>query len=247
MGEVKQAGKIALYMLLLGLFSLLVAPLLMVESPWARVPLNLLLFAGVALLAYNDGGVRGQREVARGQTLARRQESGIPPSEEDLRACYRPMRGVMAACLGALPFFLAALALAIWARPYVYTLQGLPTWLSGYLRREDVGGPLMYYNNVPGLGAVGYLRILVRVAIMPFSYIISGFGDQASLLLDRLSPLLVLILPGAYAAGYLRGPAIQRLAEKRSEEAKRLHKKKIARKKRRERQARENKGPERLI
>jgi len=247
MSNLKQAGKVVLYMLLLGLFSLMVAPLLMIESPWLRVPLNLLMFAGIALLAFNDGGVRGQREVARGFTLARRKESGIALSDEDLSACYHPMRGVLPAVIAALPFFVAAMALAIVAKPYVYTLQGLPPWLSGYLRREEIGGPLQYYANVQGMGAVDYLRIFVRVVIMPFSYIISGFGDQAALLLDRISPLLVLIFPAAYATGYLRGPAIHKQAEKRSEEAKRRHKKKVARKKKRERQAREGKKPERLI
>jgi hypothetical protein len=141
----------------------------------------------------------------------------------------------------------AAVALAALAKPYVYALQGLPTWLTAYMRREDIGGALQYYGQTQGAGAVDYLRIAVRLVMMPASYIITGFGDQASLLLDRLSPLLVLFLPVAYIAGYLRGPAIHRLAAKRSEEAKRLHKKKVARKKKRERQARTGKEPERLI
>jgi len=248
MSVLRQAGKIWLYMLLLGVFSLMVAPMLMLESPWLRIPLNLALLAGVALLAYNDGGYRGHKEVARGQTLAGRRESGAAVSDADLRACYRPLRGVLVAVLAALPFFAAAVALAALAKPYAYVLQSLPSWLAGYLRREDIGGALLYYGHGQGAGAADYLRVAVRLVMMPASYIISGFGDQFSLLLDRLSPLLVLLIPGAYAAGYLRGPAIHKLAAKRGEEAKRLHKKKVARKKKRERQARAGgKKPERLI
>jgi len=216
-----------MYMLVLGVFSLMVAPMLMLDSPWLRVPLNLALLAGIALLAYNDGGYRGHKEVS--------------------RACYHPVRGALPAALAALPFFVAAVALAVLTTPYEYALQGLPTWLTAYLRREDIGGALQYYGHVQGAGAVDYLRIAVRLVMMPAAYIIGGFGDQASLLLDRLSPLLVLFIPGAYAVGYLRGPAIHKLATKRSAEAKRLHQKKVARKKRRERQARAGKGPERLI
>jgi len=243
----RQAGKLVLYMLLLGLISLMVAPLLMIDTPVVRVPLNLLLFAGVVLLAYNDGGVRGQKEVASGLTLARRQAGGLALTQEELRACYRPARGLLAAALAALPFFVAALMLAVLARPYAYVLQTLPTWLGAYVRREDIGGALQFYSQTQGAEFADYLRVGVRLVVMPASYMITGFGDQASLLLDRISPLLVLLIPGGYAAGYLRGPSLHALAAKRSEEAKRQHKKKVARKKKRERQARERKGPERLI
>jgi len=246
-GALKQAGKILMYVLVLGLLSLMVAPLLIIESALLRIPLNLALFVGVVLLVYSDGGVRGQKEVANAYAMASRRERGIALSDEDLLGCYHPMRGVFSAALAAFPFFALAVALAALAEPAVYLLQSLPTWLTAYLRREDIGGALQYYSDVPGLGAVGYLRFAVRLAIMPFSYIAGGLGDQASLLLDRLSPLLVLILPGAYAVGYLRGPTIHKAAVKRSEEAKRLHKKKVARKKKRERQARAGKKPERLI
>ncbi|MCL2544780.1 MAG: hypothetical protein FWE77_02545 [Clostridia bacterium] len=246
-GALKQAGKILLYMLLLGLLSLMVAPILMLESPLLRVPLNLALFAGVALLVYHDGGIRGQKEVAHAHTMARRRESGVALSGEDLRACYHPMRGILPAALAALPFFALAAVLAALAEPHTYRLQSLPSWLSPYLRREDIGGPLQYYSQAQPAEIADYLRIAVRLVIMPFSYIAGGFGEQASLLLDRLSPLLVLIIPGAYAAGYLRGPALHKTAQKRSEEAKRRHKKKVARKKRRERQARAGRKPERLI
>jgi len=227
MSAIRQAGKIWLYMLLLALFSLMIAPLLMLDSPLLRVPLNLALFAGVALLAYKDGGFRGQKEVA--------------------RAGYRPIRGIEAVALAALPFFVAAAALAVLAKPYTYTLQNLPPWLVSYMGREDIGGALRFYENRQDIGLIGYVRFAMYQAIRPFYFIASGFGDQALLLLDRLSPLLVLIIPGAYAAGYLRGPVLHRRAAEHVEEAKRLHQKKVARKKKRERQAREAKRPERLI
>jgi len=236
-----------LYMVLSGFVSLIIAPALMLDSALLRIPLNLALLAGIVLLVYSDSGTRGQKEVAHSYTLARRQEKGAALSDEDIAACYHPMRGILAAALAAFPFFLAAIALAILAKPYVYTLQDLPTWLTAYLRREDIGSALRFYENLQGLQAADYLRLAVRLVIMPVSYMAGGFGDQAALLLDRLSPLLVLFIPGAYAYGYLRGPAIHRMVLKRNEEAKRLHKKKMARKKKRERQARARREPERLI
>lgn len=246
-GVIRQAGKIIFYVLMMGILSLLIAPVLMIDITILRILANVVVFAGVWMLLYGDGGTRGQKEVAYSQTLARRESAGGKITPEDISRCYHPKRGVLTAALGALPFLLLAVALAFLAKPVTYTLQDLPTWLKAYLRREDIGGALKYYDHLQGPGVVDYLRIVVRLTIMPLSYIAGSFGDEASLLLDRLSPLLTLILPSAYAIGYSRGHALNRMVIKRNEEAKRLHKKRVARKKKRERQAAGNKGPERLI
>ncbi len=246
-GMVKQAGKIMLYVVMLGVLSLLIAPVLMLENLFLRIALNLLVLAGIGLLVYVDGVSRGQKEVAHSIRLAKRLDSGTPLNPEESVACYHPMRGIYAALLAAVPFIAMGIVLAVNAKPSTYALQDLPSWLTPYRERGDIGGALAYYNNLPGPELLDYLRIVVRLAIMPFSNIVGGLSDQASLLLDRWSPLLVLLIPAAYAVGYLRGPAANAALVKRNAEAMRLHKKRVARKKKRERQGTAKKGPERLI
>jgi hypothetical protein len=241
-------GKILTHVLVLGVLSLMLAALLMVKSAVLRIPLNLLLFCGVGFLLHLDAAHRGQKEVARAKMLAGRMRAGYVPDDHELSGCYHPMRGVAAALLAAAPFLLAAAALALLSRPFTYALQDLPSWLAGYQLNADVSAPLAYYAQNVGASAVDYLRPAVRLAIMPAAYLFGGFGSTASLWLDRLSPLLVLVLPGAYALGYLRGPAMDERMIVLNKEAKRLHQKKIARKKRRDQQrALGKKKPERII
>lgn len=250
-GMVRQAGKIILYMVMLGVLSLLITPLLSVESLWIRIPLNVMIFGGVWMLLYADGGSRGQHEVAHAERLAQRQhELGMAVVESDRNGCYHPMRGIAAALLSAAPFVLMGIVVAIAAQPYTYTLQDLPSWLKAYTRRPDIGGALAYYQQTAGLQVADYLRIIVRLVIMPISLLFGGFGDAGALLVDRMSPLWVILLPLAYAIGYLRGPALNVQVLARNEEAKRRHKKKLARKKKQERARAKTgagKGPERLV
>ncbi len=242
----RSAGKILVYILALGMLSLMLAQLLMTKNHALRILLNAVAFGGVWALLFLEGGAQGQKAVAHDRMLAQRVEQVAEPDKRAGR--YRPMRGALAALLAALPLFLAASALAVLAKPYTYALQDLPLWLAGYRERADIGAPLAYYAVHSAPAAADYLRIGVRLVIMPAAYIAGGFGTAASLLLDRLSPLLVLLLPSAFALGYLRGPALDRKMLARNEQAKAEHQKKIARKKKRERQRQsQGKDPRRLI
>lgn len=243
----RAAVKVLVYPLVLGLVSLIVAPLLMTEQAFLRIPLNLIVLGVFALLLYSDGLNRGERDTHSAAILEKRMATGYNPTDNELSGCYHPLKGLTAALLGALPFFLLAVALSLLAQPYTYQLQGLPSYLTPYLRRTDVGAPLAFYQEQVSPAVVDYIRVVVRLVIMSAAHMVSGMGDAASLLIDRLSPLLVLILPTAYAIGYLQGPDayIKNLA--RNEEAKKAHMKKIKRKQKRAKAARDKKGPEQLV
>ena len=246
----RQAGKVWLYTLVLAVVALLLSNVLIIENLVLRIAFNGILLGAVALLLYADGGARGEREVAFGESLARRaQGSQYTPEAQDLRKCYLPLRGLLAALLAALPLLALGLVLAAIARPYAYSLQDLPSWLSFYRRRVDIGAPLTYYTQTISMGAEDYLRLVVRLCSLPLAYVLGGIGDAGALAADRWSWLFALVLPCAQGIGYLRGPSLHATVLKRNEEAKRKHAKKLARKKK---QAKRNagankKGPEQLI
>ena len=54
-----------------------------------------------------------------------------------------------------------------------------------------------------------YLRIIVRIALIPFVNIIGTANSRGLLVLERLSPILVLIPAVSYGSGYLTGRGIR--------------------------------------
>ena len=55
------------------------------------------------------------------------------------------------------------------------------------------------------LTAEDVLRLIIRVAIMPFVSMTGSENRDGLLLLERLSPMLVLLPACAYGTGYLQG------------------------------------------
>ena len=199
-----------------------------------------------------SGGEQGERDVTFGSMLQKRMADGYVPTAEERAKCYAPLRALLGALLGALPFVLCALVVAAVAQPYTYALQDMPSWMSAYAYRADVYAPLNYYSELGGATLPDYLRIVVRacnmIYLLPFGNSVMYYAFQ----IDRLGPVLLLILPLGYALGYLRGHAlhVNRLAYNAQAKAATL--KKIKRKKKREQAARrqrekERKGPEQLI
>lgn len=227
--------------LLVGLVSLIVAPVLMIENNALRVLFNSILLALVGLLLFNSGATRGEKDAQNSVRLMRDMKNGHQPTDGERAVCFHPLKGICTALLGALPWVLLAGALAILSKPYTYTLQDLPSYLGAYRRRWDIGAPLTYYNIVYAIAPVDILRVLVRLGIMPFVYIGGDLSDTLSLLLDRISPLLVLVLPLLYAVGYQLGPHYRLRNYERNQQAKQQHLKKMKRKQKKARAAREPK------
>ena len=130
----------------------------------------------------------------------------------------------MKAVLACLIVFGIPLALAIYlavtARPYTYSLQDLPTWLTEtYGAREDVMAPLAAYAQTAAVGAKDIIRLIVRLTVLVY---INLFPDPQTMveLIDRLSPLMVMTYPLACVIGYLRAPAVWRKQQTMQRKAK---------------------------
>ena len=112
------------------------------------------------------------------------------------------------------------------------------------MRRSEFGDALRYYENATTIGAFEVLRIVIRASIMPFINVAAFLGGSATLWMERISPLLLLIAPLGYGLGYLQGPNERvkiNTGIKMGDDKKRRRERK-ARK-----QRRESKAPERLI
>ncbi|MBR6524572.1 MAG: hypothetical protein IKT57_01215 [Clostridia bacterium] len=204
-GALKRSGKILLYYIIYMFFFLMVGAALNFKS----MLLNVLLNAGAVVatigMTYMEGLKNGDSDVSVGEIAHVRRESGREVEKADMDRSYHPLKGALIALIGAAPLLLLGLVHAVCAEPQTYTLGTLPGWLDS-ISAEEVQLPLAYYNRDTSMGMIQVVRILVRLSLLPYINIISTENIQVLLLLDRISPLLMLLPALGYAAGYLRGP-----------------------------------------
>lgn len=193
-----------------------------------RLPIIGLLVAAAGVLMFSTGSAWGERDTAMSQTLDRLQQGTYTPSADEEAKRYHRIKGVIAGVIGALITFLAAVAVAVTAKPYAYQLQDLPTWMQAYTPRAEIGGALAYMMKDPVSPSVfDYLRIFVRFMLFPYVGLFGEMGDEMSLLFDRISPLLALVMPMLTAIGYQFGPRRHARSVKLIEQAKNTPRKRL--------------------
>ncbi len=209
-----------------------------------RIVLNSMVELLVLFIFYNNAIGRGTEAVARGEILWQRQEKGHPFTEKERAICFHPAKGYVTGLLGTIPILICAIILAVTADRQVTGYGALPSWVSSLQGRNELGDALAAYTVREGMSVVDVIRILVRVGVMPFVSMVGAENRDGMLLLERLSPIIVLLPAIAYGTGYLQG----------QKERTRIHtgiaenRKSRARKEKRARKARMNrpKGPEQL-
>lgn len=217
------------YQAAFAVIGLLITPMFISASAAIRIPLvGFVIVAAVALM-FMEASYRGESDCAKAETLNRLMQKGdYNASGRELAARFHWTNGVFSAALAALPFVLIAGYVAITATPYVYILQDLPSWLSNYTHRAEIGAPLLYAQNLPAVSTLtDYLRVAVRFLLFPYVCMLGEMSDEASLLFDRISPLLMLILPTAAMIGYQFGPARRRKTVQMIEKAKSTPRKRL--------------------
>ncbi len=167
------------------LFYLFIGSMMVMDSQVFTIVVNVLLVAVAWYACYQRGAVNGTEGVYKGEILHQRRERGHEVTAADTARCYHPLKGLISALLGTSPIFLCACALAL-------TTQ------------EVVPGAA---NEV--LTVTDFLRMVVRMALLPLIHFAGLNSTAAHLVLEQLSPLLVLLPAGMYALGYSRGPAIR--------------------------------------
>lgn len=222
--------------------------LLGMDALWGRILMGLTLVAGVTYYQYIHGLNQGENDSAYGEIIYARQENGKTVPAEERERSFHPMKGIFAALVGSAPFVLLALVFAFMAQPVYYTVNVLPSWTEGLMTQTEFAAGMAHYTVNESMKAVDIMRVIVRSMVMPFVNIASSFGVDEMLLVERLSPILVLISPMGYGIGYLGG---QRLRDQVNTGIKlgdeRKKKREMKARKKRQRQQRPAKGPERLV
>lgn len=205
----RDARKLALKQLLsfvaVSLVYLITGALMSFESVWLRTAMAVMIVGAAAYYLYASGTAKGQGDAAYGEILYGRRENGYAISPVDADRSFHRFKGYFAVLAGSLPFVIFALIFACMTEKASYTLGVLPTWTEELMHQAEFGTALSYYAEQPGMGAMGVMRIIVRAMAMPFVNIAASLGPDAMLLVERLSPLLILVAPVWYGAGYAQG------------------------------------------
>ena len=201
--------RILAYQVAFAFIFLMIGPLLTFDSLVLRLITNLAMVAGLMALLYAEGTRAGVEDISFAQIALQRQQDGKTIEGRELDRCYHPAKGFVIAVLGALPLLLISLVFALTVQPRQYVLGGLPDWVSAYERRAEIGLALSYYHEQRVLALPDMLGIAVRLFILPFINTVGQDAKGALYLLDKLSPLIVLLPGCAYGIGYLRGPALR--------------------------------------
>ena len=244
----ERTGKAALsffgILLVTAIMTFLVCSAMSMSIRILQIALNLAVELLVLFIFYNNAIGKGADAVARGEILWQRQQKGIPFTENERAISFHPAKGYVTGLLGTIPLLICATLLAALTERQVTGYGALPSWVSSLQGRNELGDALVAYTVREGIAAVDVIRIIVRICVMPFVNMAGAENRDAMLLIERLSPIIVLLPAIAYGTGYLQG----------QKERTRIHtgiaesRKNRARKEKRARKARMNrpKGPEQL-
>ena len=239
----KMARKCALFVVLVT-FVYLFAGMLFAFDGWWRILVSGAIVAGAGYYLYMTGAVQGQNDAAYGEILYNRRAEGHEVPEDECARSFHPFKGFFAVLMGAAPFVLFALVFAFMTEETVYRLGTLPVWTESLMDQTEFADGLQYYNVQSGLQAVDFMRIIDRVMIMPFINAAMPYGSKAVLLMERLSPVLLLIAPMGYGIGYAEGLLLR---AKINTGIKMGDDKKIRKERKARKQRQRSKAPERLI
>lgn len=203
------AGKVMASLLAVTVLFLLMGTLLSFDSLFLRIFFCGLLVAAAFGVLYSQGATAGQQDAAFAEIMYVRRREGKEVVPSDEARCFHPAKGFFAAFLGVLPYMLVAVVFAFLTRPVLYTLGALPGWLRELTRQSEFGNALGYYATARGMEGMDVLRIVARAMVMPFVNVAILLGEQAMLWVERLSPLLVCIVPLGFGAGYRQGLAVR--------------------------------------
>lgn len=217
--------------------------LLMFDNLLLRLLTNSALILMCGGFLYMSGASHGEADAAFGEIMYQREAEGKTVPDSDKARGFTPVKGVCTALYGALPFVLLCLIVAVTAQLQTYSLGALPEWLSSYRRQAEIGDALRYYESTASFGVLDVVSLAVRLIILPFISIAGSTNAHNVLLVERLSPILALIVPAGYALGYLRGKELRTRVHTSIAQSRRRKKSK----EKKERQRRQQKGPEQLI
>ena len=173
--------------------------------PLLRIPLNLILIIFTIMLLFSNGQNTGYGDITLAEIMYNHRQEGKTVSQNDLDRCYHPLKGVVTALIGYLPFLILSLVYALTVQRQQFTLPALPSWVNSYENHSAFILPLQYYQTTEPMTAGMILRLVMRLILYPYINLVGSRDTGMMLMVDRLSPVALLLPYIGYAAGYLRG------------------------------------------
>ncbi len=231
------------FMLLLIMFmTFLVCSMTGFQSAVLRIVVNTAVELLVLTVLYSKGADLGEEAVARGEILYQHEQKGVSISKNERMIPYHPAKGFVTGIIGSSILIICAVLLAATAEKQMTGAGVLPSWTDAFMRRTEFRDAVVQYAQPVSAGFTDFLRIAVRIMMMPFISLAGSENKDLLLLFEKLSPLFVLLPAFAYGAGYMQGPA--RRSRIHTEIAENARKRKVREK--RARKARIPKGPQQL-
>ena len=218
---------------------LLMGLMMLISNDLIRIVLNAALLLGCYLIYYSFGLGSGTQAVNQGEILQNRLNRGEDLHKGEQDCCYHPLKGFVIALVGVAPYVLCAIVFACITQRQMSGFGALPSWVSSLTGHSEVTDAVSYYNVTGGLTLEDILRILVRVNIMPWVNIFNSSNMDAMLILERVSPLVMLLPTVCYGLGYLQGPKTRARVHGDIAQGKRRAAKKAKKEHKRKLQARE--------
>lgn len=199
------------FLSLLGLMAgfLIIGGMMMWNNTFLRVTTNLVLLGVVYAMYFYNGASRGTTDVNAGEILYTRQETGRSVDENELQRCFHAAKGFLIALVGSIPLLVCGLIFACTTQVQLTTFGALPSWVSGVIGRAEVGDAIAYYQQSATFGMQEFLRLVVRMNILPIINIVGTGNAQTLLLVERLCVLPLLLPALSYGIGYTRGVAMR--------------------------------------
>ena len=242
---IRQSLKFFAILLLSMFMTFLVCSLTGFQSAVLRIIVNIAIEGLILTVFFTKGADYGTDAVARGEILYQHVEKGTEITASERKIPYHPLKGLVIGLAGSAVLFVVAVILAFTAEKQMTGAGVLPSWTDAYMRRSEFSMALSQYSQGSDMTFTDILRLIVRIMQMPFISMAGAENRGALLLIERLSPLLVLLPAVAYGTGYMQGPSRRRIIHK---EIALNRKKRISREKRerKARAARKPSGPEQL-
>ncbi len=174
-------------------------------SLFLRVLFNVALVLFCGLLLYTNGQNTGYGDITLAEIMYNHVQEGKEVSARDRDRCYHPLKGLTTALVGYLPFLILSLIYALTVQRQQFALPALPSWVGAFEGERDFMLPLQYYQATEPFTAGVVLRVIMRLLLYPYINLVGARNASLTLLVDRLSPLALLVPYLGYVVGYLRG------------------------------------------
>lgn len=217
------------------------------EFQLLNIVINLAILLTTWLIFWQSGMSSGADAVSQGEIMLSRKEKGRPVADWEAEQCYHPLKGFIVALVGSIPLLACSVILACIAQRQMTPIGALPSWVSAFETRPEIGNSLAYYHQEVGLSLEAVMRMIIHMAFMPVLGIVGADNWDAVLVLERLSPLVNLMPAVVYGIGYAMGTQERAAVHTNVALGKQNLRKKQARERRaRQKQNQTRRGPEQL-